>query len=278
MNKIITHEGLTSESDFQSETFNSDRTIYEVIRVIEGIGIFLEDHFLRLKQSFGNQSINFEMSFDNFERSVSELININLKIEGNIKFAYSMTEKIAQWAFYFIPHSYPTDLDFIQGVSTDLLHNERDNPNAKVIQTRIREEANHLISERNIYEILLVDRGGMITEGSRSNVFFVKDGVFYTAPESMVLVGITRQKVIECIRQLGFCLVEEAVSESDIYRFDAVFITGTSPKVLPVRSIRNQKYNTKLGSVSDLMNSYNKIIEQYIWHEKTSGTGYRIKI
>ena len=30
MNKIITHEGLTSESDFQSETFNSNRTIYEV--------------------------------------------------------------------------------------------------------------------------------------------------------------------------------------------------------------------------------------------------------
>ena len=277
MKKIICNKGLISEADFNSTIFNSDRSIYEVVRVIDGVGIFLEDHFVRLQRSFQTQDIIFDMSFNDFELNVSELIATNRVTDGNFKFAYSMVEDKTQWAFYFIAHSYPSDQDYINGVSTDFLHAERENPNAKVIQNRIREQTNQLIADRNLYEILLVDRNGLITEGSRSNVFFIKDDVIYTAPELMVLVGITRLKVIECIRNLGFYLFEEAVPESDVFKFDAVFLAGTSPKVLPVRSVGNHKFNTELRSVADLMNSYNQMIERYIQHKKKSGTGDRIK-
>ena len=58
----------------------------------------------------------------------------------------------------------------------------------------IRERPVRLISDNKLYEVLLVDRNGRITEGSRSNVFFVKGNKFYTGPSAMVLVGITRKK------------------------------------------------------------------------------------
>ncbi len=278
MNKIITHEGLISESDFQSETFNSDRTIYEVIRVIEGVGIFLEDHFHRLLKSIQTQSIQSDMNFGDFRQKIEELVLINKKLDGNVKFVYLASESNTQWAFYFIPHYYPTVDDYRNGVSTNVLFIERKNPNAKIIQNTIREKANQLIADQNLYEVLLVNRDGQITEGSRSNVFFIKNDVFFTAPESMVLVGITRQKVIECIRQLGFSILEEAVPKSDIFRCDAVFLTGTSPKVLPVRSIGNQKYPTSLKAVSDLMNIYDKMIVQYVRHEKKNRRDDSMKI
>ena len=112
--------------------------------------------------------------------------------------------------------------------------------------------------------MLLVDRNERITEGSRSNVFFVKGNRFYTAPDSMVLSGVTRKKVMECLADLEFTIVEEAVFTSEISTFDAVFLTGTSPKVLPVRSIGKQVFNTQLLVVNELMNQYNHLIDNYI--------------
>lgn len=37
-----------------------------------------------------------------------------------------------------------------------------------------------------------MDHDNFITEGSKSNVFFIKNNVIYTPPENMVLKGITR--------------------------------------------------------------------------------------
>jgi len=265
MKKVICQNGLISETDFSFERFSSDQTIYEVIRVIDGFCIFLEDHFERLQKSFVTQNQRtFEMGFAEFKLKIEELVLINKSSEGNIKFVYLETEDESDWAFFFIPHLYPETLDFQNGVATDLLFQERINPNAKVIQNSVRENANQMIAEQNLYEVLLVDRDGQITEGSRSNVFFVKDEVFYTAPASKVLVGITRKKVLECLRELGFQYKEESVIYSSIPSYDAVFLTGTSPKVLPVRRIGTQLYETNIQCIKMLMDSYDKRIVQYV--------------
>jgi branched-chain amino acid aminotransferase len=140
-----------------------------------------------------------------------------------------------------------------------------------VIQNTVRESAIQLIANQKLYEVLLVDRNGLITEGSRSNVFFVKGEVFYTAQASLILEGITRQKVFECLNELGFQVIAEAVGVNEISRFDAVFLTGTSPNVLPVRSIGNQVFQPQLPSVKILIDHFNDLIAQYILNKKTSG-------
>jgi branched-chain amino acid aminotransferase len=177
-----------------------------------------------------------------------------------------LTDNGLRWAYFFISHSYPSEQEYLEGVSTDLLLVERKNPNSKIVQKSIREMADQLIADQKLYEVLLVDRDGKITEGSRSNVFFVKDEVFFTAPPSKVLVGITRQKVVECLKELGFEVIEKCVTTKEINSYDAVFLTGTSPKVLPVRSIGTIKYNTQLICLKRLMDCYENRIAQYIRH------------
>jgi len=272
MKKIIGRNGLISESHFSFERFSSDQTIYEVIRVIDGICIFLEDHFDRLQNSFitQHQSV-FKMNLGEFRQNIEKLVVINKISDGNIKFVCMESKDELEWAFFFIPHLYPESDEYQNGVATDLIFQERKNPGAKVIQNLVREKANQMIAEQNLYEVLLVDREGQITEGSRSNVFFVKDKVFYTAPASKVLVGITRQKVLECLTELGFRLIEKSVDYSSISCYDAVFLTGTSPKVLPVRCIGTQIYKTQLHCVKMLMDSYDNRIAQYISQNSLNG-------
>ena len=268
MTKTKANGDLKNDSELQLGRKNSKQSVYEVIRIIDGVALFLEEHFSRLRQSMQIEGILFEMEFQEFNRNTAELIEIDQTLNGNIKFIYSVFESENKWTFSFIPHSYPSQEDYLKGVRTDLFFAERENPNAKVIQDIIRNRANQMIEDHELYEVLLVDRDGLITEGSRSNVFFVKDDVFYTAPASMVLVGVTRQKVLECLTGLGLPVIEEAVGASEIGCYDAVFLTGTSPGILPVRSIGSQVFNTQHPLVKRLINRYNDLITQYIKNEK----------
>ncbi len=193
----------------------------------------------------------------------------NQVMDGNIKFAYTVKDEIPAYFYGFIPHSYPSFEDFLKGVKTDLFWAERESPNAKIIQQNIREKANQMIKEKELYEVLLVNSDGLITEGSRSNVFFVKGNRFYTAPVYQVLVGVTRQKVLECLSELAFPIIEEAVFSLEISAYDAVFLTGTSPNVLPVNCIGTSTFQTNNFFVEKLMAKYNLMVETYIRSQKT---------
>jgi len=265
MNLILSNAGLLQESSISEISFHSDQSVYEVIRVIDEIPLFLEDHFDRLLRSMQIQGLIFQMAFPDFKRNIAELVRVNQKVSGNVKFVYSVADGNIHWAFSFIPHSYPTPDNYVLGVVTDLLFAERQNPNAKVIQTGIRDEANQMISDWKLYEVLLVDSSGLITEGSRSNVFFVKNDAFYTAPASMILEGITWKKVLVCLNELGFPVVEKPVSVDEINQFEAAFITGTSPKILPIRLIGSQVFDVRNKAVAELMENYNRMIQDYIW-------------
>lgn len=264
MNLVLSNEGLKFDSFFLETLIKTDLSVYEVIRIIDGVALFLEDHFDRLNRSMQIHGLILPMDFQDFKQNIAVLANQNQKTEGNVKFIYSVDCENIRWAFSFIPHTYPTIESYQEGVLTDLLFAERLNPNAKVIQSVIRDKANQMISDRNLFEVLLVDRDGMITEGSRSNVFFVKSNVFYSAPASMVLEGITRQKVIDCLKRLGFQVIEQAVLKDEIVDFDAVFLTGTSPKILPVKAIGKQLFDVRNNATLRLMESYDEMIWDYI--------------
>ncbi len=109
-----------------------------------------------------------------------------------------------------------------------------------------------------------MNREGRITEGSRSNVFFVKDGCFVTAPAEEVLPGITRQKVIELLAGSGYALKEHSLSAAELPQVQAAFLTGTSPKILPIRSIGDLTLPVDNAGVAYLQNEYNKLIDRYL--------------
>lgn len=78
-------------------------------------------------------------------------------------------------------------------------------------------------------------RNGYITEGSRSNIFFVIDGTLYTHPESnFILSGVTRKNILRIAEEAGIRIKEEAVQENRIRLIQEAFISNTSAEVTPV--------------------------------------------
>ena len=150
-----------------------------------------------------------------------------------------------------------------KGVKTILFFGERVNPNAKVINDEFRNSVNAKIAESDSFEAILINRDGYITEGSKSNIFEVKGDVVYTAPLEGVLPGITREKIIEACRELNLTVEEKNISHEEIIDLDGLFISGTSPKVLPIKEVENVvSYDSICPVIKDIKSKFDEIIKR----------------
>ena len=87
-------------------------------------------------------------------------------------------------------------------------------------------------------EALLLDERGNIAEGSGENLFIVRGGRLLTNDErSSILLGITRDAVIEIARDLGYHVDVGTLTLEDLLLADEAFFTGTAVEVTPIREL-----------------------------------------
>ena len=246
-------------------------SLYEVLRVIQGVPLFLEQHLDRLKNSAQLTNMDLPLNDNEIRQRLQDLIDSNQVENGNIKLVinYSVAGKAADFYAYFVKHEYPSSEDYRQGVKTVLVNMERINPNAKVDRADYRKFIDEAKHKTGSYEALLVDREGKVSEGGRSNLFMVKGNVVYTAPAEKVLKGITRQMVLLACGNQGYQVVEKEISLEEMLNMDAIFISSTSPKVLPIGQVDDKIINSASNKIiQGIMAGYDDIIAEYIKNHK----------
>ncbi|MGC8804127.1 MAG: aminotransferase class IV [Bacteroidales bacterium] len=241
-----------------------DTCIYEVVRVIEGVVLFAEDHVNRLFASLNTKGIKHSLNADTVLDELYRVVRLNDSVEGNIRYdLYINQEHIQRWVYY-IPHVYPPKTLYRQGVKLATLKAERSEPSVKIFHGQLRRQVEQIMRQSRAYEVALVDGHDRITEGSKSNLFFIRQGSIITAPDANVLAGITRKKVIEIIAQLSIPLIYEPIKYADLSSCEAAFLTGTSPKILPIRKIDTIDFAVNHPFLSQLMQEYDGLIQKYI--------------
>ncbi|OYT10668.1 MAG: hypothetical protein B6I18_07900 [Bacteroidetes bacterium 4572_112] len=227
---------LIDIGEFLVSVVRSSGLIYEVIKYTDGAYLYFKEHLQRMQTSLriANKA---EVDIVNIETDARNLALANGINVGNLKIVIKYQDSTPMVYLFFIPHRYPSATQYKVGVKVRLQYDVRANPKAKIANWDIRDKANRLIDSNNIYETLLVNEDGDITEGSRSNVFFMKENTFYTADDSIVLSGITRMKLLENLFKLDCNIKYEAVNIADLSKYTHCFITGTSPGILPVSTI-----------------------------------------
>ncbi len=95
--------------------------------------------------------------------------------------------------------------------------------------------------ERGFDNCVLLDQMGNVAEFATANVFIVKDGVAATpVPNGCFLSGITRERVIQLLREDGVEVQERRVTFPELQDADEVFSTGNYAKVYPVTRIEDR--------------------------------------
>lgn len=240
--------------------------IYEVIRVIDGIPLFFEEHIERMRRSSEIVDYSIYRSDEEFFFDMKKLIEINNVKNLNIKLLCVDIEGKGQiFLAYFIESYYPSEEVYKEGIHTILYDFERVNPNAKVLNISFKEDVKNKLKEEKAFEALLVNKEGYITEGSRSNMFFVRGDKVYTAPSGEVLLGVTRKHIVEVCEKLNIKVVEENIHVEDLDKIDAIFMSGTSVNVLPIATVDEKRYdsvNNKI--VKAIGNGYLEEMKKYL--------------
>ena len=87
-------------------------------------------------------------------------------------------------------------------------------------------------------DAIVLNDAGQVTEGSAMNLCFVQNGkIVTTNTTDDILVGVTRNTVLEMAKYLRIPTVERAVDRSEVYVFDEVFCCGTGAQIMPITSI-----------------------------------------
>jgi branched-chain amino acid aminotransferase len=256
-----------------AETFDGSlllpgTSFYEVMRVRDKTPLFLEDHLDRLNASLQAGGDKAGPPAEAIKSSLRLLVSANRSIsEGNIRlilhFPPSGNEKPAIFCHY-THHYYPSAEEYASGVALVSIHTERPRVHAKIIDPGFRLKVVSRIREANAFEAVLVNSKGYITEGSKSNIFMIRNDMVLTPPVADVLPGITRKYVLFLCRFAGIPVAEERIRFNEAGEFDSCLITGTSPGVLPVSSIDQTRYNTGHPLLRRLSAGYETIVSDYI--------------
>src|SRR5918996_6035964 len=87
-------------------------------------------------------------------------------------------------------------------------------------------------------EAIMLNDSGSVSEGSGMNLFIVNGDVVVTPPVSSgILEGITRNSVIDLLRDDGVEVVEIDLARGALYVANEIFLTGTAAEVSPIRAV-----------------------------------------
>ena len=98
-------------------------------------------------------------------------------------------------------------------------------------------------SRRGFDNGITFDASANVAELATANLWIAKDSVALTpACNGTFLNGITRQRVIQLLRDAGTEVQETTLTRQDILDADEVFSTGNYGKVLPITRIEDRHY------------------------------------
>lgn len=101
-------------------------------------------------------------------------------------------------------------------------------------------------------DAVVLDEAGQVTEGSAMNLFLVQNGKLVTTMKTdNILVGVTRNTVMELAKDLGIETEERAIDRTELYISDEAFYCGTGAQISPIVSIDNRDLGDgKVGPIS----------------------------
>jgi branched-chain amino acid aminotransferase len=249
---------------FDSSLVYEGESVYEVIRLVKGSPVFFHDHMERLASSVRNKNKTLLADESFITESIVKLLRSNKIKDTNIKIVFNYNKGSQNCLVYFIESVYPSAAQYKNGVKGILFNAERKDPESKIIDHKLRSEIARRLINEGAYEVALVNADNLITEGSRSNIFFLRENILYTAPDNLILKGITRKYILEICRDNKIKVKFECVNADDLSSYEAAIITGTSPMVMPYYCIGEIKFNVKLPLMEELRRLYILKVEESI--------------
>ncbi|SER92111.1 D-amino-acid transaminase [Psychrobacillus sp. OK032] len=255
MAKILWNDEIINEEDvkigFEDRGYQFGDGIYEVIKIYHGNVFTATEHIDRLYASADKIQLVIPYTKDVMHKMLHELIETNEVENGHIYVQVTRGTSPRQHNFpnpavesVLTAYTKETTRPFDQlenGVKACFVEDIRwlrcDIKSLNLLGNVLAKQ--EAIS-KDCYEAIQ-HRGEIVTEGSSSNVYGIKDDVLYTHPVSnLILNGITRKVILDCCDEIGLKVIEAAFTKEQALAMDEMIMSSTNAEVMPIISLEGQ--------------------------------------
>lgn len=118
----------------------------------------------------------------------------------------------------------------------------------------------HAAEAKGCSDALFMDYRGYVAEATGANVFFVKDGEVHTPLADAFLNGITRQTIIQLLKDKGVTVHERHILPEEVADFQECFLTGTAAEVTPVAQIGDDWHFQVGATTRGIAEDYERLV------------------
>jgi branched-chain amino acid aminotransferase len=220
--------------------------LFETMRAYKGVAYAIEEHFHRLRTSA--DILGLPIPSLDWPAIITELLEKNDLGKQDAWVRLTITRGPAEPRVLPPDLPKPTTILMVRPLDREIaLHHKRGVkvallpfarhgfvPEHKSINYLSAVVGKVLASYHGAYEGIFVRRDHVLTEGTTTSVFVVRDGALWTAPEGGILPGVTRRLVIDLARTHGLCVVEREMTTTDLRLADEAFLTSSMIEVIPI--------------------------------------------
>lgn len=237
--------------------------VYETVRVRRGTPLFLDDHMARLQHSAAVIGLTHTLTQKQLAAWTAMLVGTLGDETFNLKYLLLGGRTAADASLTIMP-SNPSFIDrklYKTGASVMTTPGERAFPTAKTLNmlpsylayTRARKEGHA--------DALFVHADGVIREATTANLFTLNGNTLTTPADDTVLQGVTRKHVLYVAAQEGLTIEYADHTLDSLKAADAVFITSTGKKILPITQIDESPVGAITSELQQLMAAFEAFLD-----------------
>ena len=233
-----------------TDTFSFSSGLYETFRTLDFKPVFLQPHLDRLFSSANRIGLNIEFTQSDILNMLSKVIHDFQDPNQRVRIL-AFPNKLIVYTSYL-----NLDPSIYNGVSAITYKASREHPEIKTTDYHACLTAWKAAIDAECFEAILMDDNGIFYEGSRSNLFWVKDEKLFTQKED-VLPGTTRQIIIN---HSSVSIQYKIISSMDLSNIDEFFLTNSGSGIIPVTRINDKNIgNGSVGTITrQLLSQYNE--------------------
>lgn len=218
-------------------------SVFESLRTYDRRPFHLDEHLARLFRSAELIELEIPWSHEEIAEVVREVVARNVYKHASIRLLVTGGESEdgilpsgkAVLAVLIAPLGERDLKRFARGCKLITTRLQRESPEAKTTNYMAAVRALKEATRQGAADALFVNEQGHVLEATRSN-FFIFRGDTLVTPREGVLIGVTRNVVLELARR-RFASKERPISLDELPLADEAFITSSSKEITPVVQI-----------------------------------------
>lgn len=232
-------------------------SVFETFTVVDGQGVFVDDHLRRLQQSARKVKIPLVYSHEALLEIIDQVIGCHDHTQ-KLVLRVTLTRGDRLGGEIGIENCQPRLV-----VLSNVLEKEADSQSsgltAMVVQQKKvppdclspgMKSGNYLngilarseAQESGVDEAIMLSMDGVVTEASCSNLFWIRAGVVYTCSDDLVLAGITRSKIISILEEQEIKCAAGHFTEDHLLSAHSAFLTNSVRGVQRVSQLNGSDF------------------------------------